>query len=197
MTLNSDMPDDIKKALMETRTKWGWFIALGILLLIFGGIAFGNLFIATIASVYVIGILMLVGGIVEIIHSFGVKTWGSFFWWFLSGLLYAIAGFLAFWNPLLASIALTFLLAVALIAAGILRLWVAFSDRSAPGWGWVVAAGIISILVGLIIAFRWPVSSLWVLGVFLAVDLVFQGWAYIAFGIALKNAPRLESKSAV
>jgi uncharacterized membrane protein HdeD (DUF308 family) len=197
MTLNSDMPDDINKALAQTRTKWGWFVVLGILFLIFGGIAFGNLFIATIASVYVIGILMLIGGIVEIIHSFGVKTWGSFFWWFLSGLLYAIAGFLAFWNPLLASIALTFLLAVSLIAAGILRLWVAFSDRSAPGWGWVVAAGIISILVGLIIAFRWPTSSLWVLGVFLAVDLVFQGWAYIAFGIALKNAPALESKSTV
>ncbi|PWJ76912.1 uncharacterized membrane protein HdeD (DUF308 family) [Pseudaminobacter salicylatoxidans] len=197
MTLNSDMPDDFKKAISETRTKWGWFVVLGILLLIFGGIAFGNLFVATIASVYVIGILMLIGGIVEIIHSFGVKTWGSFFWWFLSGLLYAVAGFLAFYNPLLVSVVLTFLLAVSLIAAGVLRLWVGLSDRTAPGWGWVVAAGVVTILAGLIIAFRWPVNSLWVLGLFLAIDLIFQGWSNIAFGLALRNAPPLESKSAV
>lgn len=197
MTLNSDMPDEIKRAIGETRTKWGWFVVLGILFLIFGGIAFGNLFLATIASVYVVGILMLIGGITEIIHSFGVKSWGSFFWWFLSGLLYAIAGFLAFYNPLLASVVLTFLLAASLIAAGLLRLWVGFSDRSASGWGWVVAAGVVTVLAGLIIAFRWPVNSLWVLGLFLAIDLIFQGWAYIAFGIALRNAPTLESKSVI
>ncbi len=82
----------------EVSSKWGWFVALGVALLILGGIAFGNLVLATVVSVYYVGIMMLVAGIIEIIHAFGVKT-GSFFFWLLSGLLYAAAGIVAFFNP--------------------------------------------------------------------------------------------------
>ncbi|RNJ45920.1 hypothetical protein B5V01_11625 [Mesorhizobium erdmanii] len=184
MTLQGDA---LKNAIGQTREKWGWFVGLGVVLLILGGIAFGNLFIATVASVYVVGWLMLVAGIIEIMHAFGVKTWGRFFYWLLSGLLYAIAGFFAFDNPLLASAVLTFLLAVALVASGALRAWVGFSHRPEQGWGWIVVAGLISVLAGLIIAMGWPVNSLWVLGMFLAIDLIFQGWSFIAIGLALKK----------
>ncbi|TIW77669.1 MAG: HdeD family acid-resistance protein, partial [Mesorhizobium sp.] len=52
---------------------------------------------------------------------------------------------------------------------------------------WIVAAGVISVLAGLIIAMGWPVNSLWVLGLFLAIDLIFQGWTFIAVGLALKR----------
>jgi uncharacterized membrane protein HdeD (DUF308 family) len=184
MTLSGDT---LKNAIGQTRAKWGWFVALGVLLLIFGGIALGNLFIATVASVYLIGWLMLMGGVVELIHAFGVKSWGRFFYWLLSGLLYAFAGFFAFYNPLLASAVLTFLLAVSLVAAGVLRIWVGYSHREASGWGWIVAAGVVTLLVGILIALRWPANSLWVLGLFLAIDLIFQGWTFIAFGLALKK----------
>lgn len=187
MTQPTEMPGTLRDAIGETRAKWGWFVALGVLLLIFGVIAFGNLFIATVASVYVVGAMMLVSGIIEIAHAFGVKSWGNFFWWLLSGLLYAVAGFLAFYNPLLASAVLTFLLAVSLVASGILRLWVGFKNRQASGWGWIVAAGVVTTLAGLVIALGWPVNSLWVLGLFLAIDLIFQGWTFIAFGLALKR----------
>ncbi|TIV13376.1 MAG: HdeD family acid-resistance protein, partial [Mesorhizobium sp.] len=74
-----------------------------------------------------------------------------------------------------------------LIASGLLRSWVAFSHRPEQGWGWLLAAGIITILLGLMIAMGWPVNSLWVLGIFLAIDLVFQGWSFIAIGLALKR----------
>lgn len=185
MTLTSDA---LKDAIGQTRAKWGWFVALGVLLLIFGGIAFGNLFIATVASVYLVGWMMLFAGVVEIIHAFGVKTWGRFFYWLLSGLLYAIAGFFAFYNPLLASAVLTFLLAVALVASGILRLWVGYQQRAEKGSGWIIVAGIVTVLAGVVIAIGWPVNSLWILGMFLAIDLIFQGWTFIAFGLALKKA---------
>ena len=184
MTLSGDA---LKVAIGQTRAKWGWFVALGVLLLIFGGIAFGNLVIATVASVYLVGWMMLFAGVVEIIHAFGVKTWGRFFYWLLSGLLYAVAGFFAFYNPLLASAVLTFLLAVALVASGVLRLWVGYQQRAEKGSGWIIAAGIVTLLAGLVIAIGWPVNSLWILGLFLAIDLVFQGWAFIAFGLALKK----------
>lgn len=189
MTLqgNTLKSDALKQAIGQTRDKWGWFVALGVLLLIFGGIAFGNLFIATVASVYIVGWLMLLGGAIEIVHAFGVKTWGRFAYWLLSGLLYAIAGFFAFYNPLLASAVLTFLLAVALVASGVLRAWVGYQNRDEKGSGWIIAAGVITALAGLLIALRWPMNSLWVLGLFLAIDLVFQGWTFIAFGLALRK----------
>ena len=78
-------------------------------------------------------------------------------------------------------------LAVALVASGVLRVWVGYGHRPEPGWGWIVAAGVISALAGLIIAMGWPVNSLWVLGLFLAIDLIFQGWSFIAVGLALKR----------
>ncbi|ALA19296.1 MULTISPECIES: HdeD family acid-resistance protein [unclassified Chelatococcus] len=175
-------------AVGEVRAKWGWFVALGVGLLVFGGIAFAHLFVATVATVYYVGALMLVGGIIEIVHAFGVKTWGRFFYWLASGLIYAVAGFFAFYNPLLASGVLTLLLAVSLIVAGLIRMWVGFNARPEKGWGWIVAAGLLTLLTGLIIAAGWPVNSLWVLGLLLAIDLIFQGWAFIAFGLALKAA---------
>lgn len=184
MTLQGDA---LKKAIGSTRDKWGWFVALGVLLLILGGVAFGNLFIATVASVYFVGWLMLMAGIIEIIHAFGVKSWGRFFYWLLSGLLYAVAGFFAFDNPLLASTVLTFLLAVALVASGALRAWVGYQHRAERGSGWIITAGVVTVLAGLVIAMGWPVNSLWVLGLFLAIDLIFQGWTFIAFGLMLKK----------
>lgn len=175
------------EALREARAKWGWFVALGVLLLVAGGISAANLLTATVASVFVVGSLMLVAGIGEIIHAFSVKDWGGFFWWLLSGILYAASGVVAFMNPLLASAVLTFMLAAGLLASGALRIWVGFKERPNSGWGWVVAGGMVTVLLGLIIAAGWPVNSLWVLGMFLAIDLIFQGWTFIAVGLALKK----------
>lgn len=177
----------IGDALREARAKWGWFVALGVLLLAAGVIALANLLTATVASVFVVGALMLIGGAGQIMHAFSVKSWGGFIWWLLSGVLYAASGVVAFMNPLLASAVLTFMLAAGLLASGALRVWVGFKERPNTGWGWVVAAGAITAILGLIIASGWPVNSLWVLGMFLAIDLIFQGWTFIAVGLALKK----------
>jgi uncharacterized membrane protein HdeD (DUF308 family) len=167
----------------ELRTKWGWFVALGVLMLIAGIIAFGNILLATAVSVFYIGAIMIVAGIFEIIHAFGVKTWGGFFWWLLSGILYAVAGYIAFSNPLLAAAVMTLLLAISLIAAGIIRVWIGIRSRS----GWIIAAGVVTVLAGIIIALGWPVNSLFILGLFLAFDLVFQGIGFIFYGFGLRK----------
>lgn len=59
--------------------KWGWFVALGVLLIMCGGIAFGNLLMATVASVYYVGLIMLIGGLLNLAHAFQVKSWGVSF----------------------------------------------------------------------------------------------------------------------
>ncbi|WP_132955461.1 HdeD family acid-resistance protein [Rhizobium sp. BK251] len=168
------------------QSKWIWFVILGVLLLICGGIAFGNLLVATVVSVYYVGALMLVGGIIHLIQAFQVRGWEHVLFWSLSALLYLLAGLFTFMNPILASAALTLFLAIALLAAGLFRVWVGLRLRPHKGWGWIVTGGVVTVLAGFVIALGWPVNSLWILGLFLAIDLVFQGWALIAFGFGIR-----------
>ncbi len=94
---------------------------------------------------------------------------------------------MAFINPVLAAGVLTFLLAAALLGSGAFRIWLGFKSKPSAGWGWIVAGGVVTLLLGLIIAIKWPVNSLFVLGLFLAIDLIFQGWSFIAFGLGIKS----------
>lgn len=181
MTFGLDTP-----SVSTVRDKWGWFLALGILLLLFGFLALANLFVATVASVFYIGMMMLTGGVAYLVHAFQVKGWDHILFWAASGILYTIAGLLAFWNPALTAVIVTFFMAVALVVAGIFRLWVGFRMRPMRGSGWVIFGGVITALAGLVIALGWPVNSLWILGLFLAIDLTMQGWALVAVALAAK-----------
>jgi uncharacterized membrane protein HdeD (DUF308 family) len=170
------------------QSKWIWFVGLGVLLLTCGLIALGNLLLATVASVYYVGMLMLFGGILYLVHAFQVRGWDHILFWALSGVLYVLAGIFAFVNPILASAALTLFLAVALLIAGTFRVFIGRRMKPLKGWGWIVASGVITALAGIIIALGWPVNSLWVLGLFLAVDLMLQGWTMLAFGFGIRTA---------
>lgn len=130
----------------------------------------------------------MIGGIGYIIHAFQVKTRGGFFFWILSGLLYGVAGFVAFYNPLVAAAALTLIFALALVVSGALRIGVGFRVRPEDGWGWIVGSGMVMLLAGIVVAFGWPLNTLWLLGFILAVDLTFQGVAALAFGLTLRSA---------
>ncbi|MGI6245447.1 MAG: HdeD family acid-resistance protein [Pseudochelatococcus sp.] len=179
----------IDAAMGQVRSRWVWFLILGIILIVLGGVALGNLLTATLVTVYYIGALILIGGVLQIVHAFQVKEWGNFLVWLLSGAFYALAGFLAFYNPQLASVALTLVLAISLIASGVLRIWTGIAARPRSGWGWLVAAGVGALVVGAVIAAGWPVNSLYLIGLILAVELIFEGWSFVAVALALR-APR-------
>ncbi|MFT0892145.1 HdeD family acid-resistance protein [Pseudochelatococcus sp. G4_1912] len=182
----TDQSSNINALAEDVRSKWGWFLLLGVILIMLGGVALGNLLVATLVTVYYIGALILVGGVVQIVHAFQVKEWGNFFIWLLSGVFYGLAGIFAFMNPVLATEFLTLLLAVSLIVAGIFRMWAGFSARPRAGWGWLVAAGLLALIVGLVIAARWPVNSLYLIGMILAIELIFEGWSFVAVALALR-----------
>jgi uncharacterized membrane protein HdeD (DUF308 family) len=169
------------------RAKRGWIIALGVIYVLAGLIALYSVVAATVASVFVVGIMMLIAGVSEIINAFQVKSWGKFLLWVLLGALYVIAGFVTFENPLLAAAILTLMLGAALVASGIMRIILAFSMREGPAWIWLAISGAITLLLGLLILAHWPVSSLYILGLFLGIDLVFAGAGWIGVGLGLKS----------
>jgi uncharacterized membrane protein HdeD (DUF308 family) len=177
----------LASGLAPLRAKWGWIVALGVVYFIVGLIALGSVVIATAASVLVVGVMMVIAGVAEVINAFQVKSWGKFLLWLLLGALYIVAGIIAFDNPLLAAVVLTLLLGATLVASGIVRIVLAFGMQGGTPWIWVVFSGVITLLLGIIILARWPVSSLYVLGIFLGVDLVLAGASWIAIGLGLKQ----------
>jgi len=180
-------PEQLTQALQELGTRWGWFVGLGLALLVLGTIGFIYVFAATLVSVIFIGALMLIGGIAQLIHAWRVKQIWGFLFWTASGLLYAAAGILALVNPLAGASLLTLLLGATLIAVGALRLWIWFNNRGQQGWQWLALSGVITLATGILIAAFWPGNSLWLLGLILAIDLVFQGWSSLLLGLALKK----------
>jgi len=189
MTSASDIraPLGLGSGIEALRPKCGWIIALGIVYVVAGLIALGSVVMATVVSVFVVGIMMLIAGVAEVIHAFQVRTWGKFLFWVLLGALYIVAGFVAFENPLLAAAVLTLILGIALVASGIMRLILAFSMRAGTPWVWVALSSAITLLLGLVILAHWPVSSLYILGVFLGIDLIFAGVGWITAGLGLKT----------
>lgn len=171
----------------ELRSSWGWLVALGVVLLLLGFVALANLFVATVVSVLYIGVLMLIGGVGQIITAFRIRKSGSFWLWLVSGLLYAAAGVFAFYNPALAAQVLTVLLAVSMIAAGLGRIGIGVRKPRMRGWGWVVASGVLSILVGMIVFAGWLFASLFILGLVLAIDLTFLGMSTLLLGLAVRS----------
>jgi uncharacterized membrane protein HdeD (DUF308 family) len=188
MSSATEAPKSFAAPLEPLRAKSGWIIALGVVYVIAGFIALGSVVTATVVSVFLVGIMMLIAGVAEVINAFQVKTWGSFLLWLLLGALYIVAGFITFENPLLAAAVLTLLLGASLVACGILRIVLAFSMKAAMPWIWVLLSGAITLLLGLIILAHWPVASLYILGIFLGVDLVFAGAGWIGIGLGLRRA---------
>ncbi len=176
-----------KQIISALRAHWGWFVAIGIALLVLGAIALIHVLAATLVSVLFVGILMLIGALGQLIQAWRVKNWSGFLVWSLSGLLYAAAGVVAIVNPLAGAALLTLLLGATLIGAGAFRLWVWFNNRGQQGWGWLGFSGAVTFATGLVIAIGWPANSLWILGLLLGFDLLFQGWSLLFAGLALRR----------
>jgi len=192
MSSMSEAEKPTAAGLEPLRAKCGWIIALGVIYTIAGIIALGSVMMATVATVYFVGIMMIIAGVAEVINAFQIKTWGRFLVWLLLGALYIVAGFAAFANPLLAAVFLTLLLAFALIVSGATRIVLAFAMKGAAPWLWVALSGVITLVLGLMILAKWPVSSLYVLGLFLGIDLIMAGASWIGIGLGLRReaAPR-------
>ena len=194
-TLGSPQGDS---ELAPLRTKSGWIIALGVVYVIAGFVALGSIMIATVASVLIVGVMMIVAGVAELINAFQIKSWGKFLIWALLGVLYIVAGFVTFENPLLAAVVLTLILGASLVASGIIRVIIGFSMKRETPWMWVALSGAITLLLGLLILARWPINSVYILGLFLGIDLIMAGTGWIWLGSGLRQGqvvPRTRSAS--
>jgi uncharacterized membrane protein HdeD (DUF308 family) len=178
------------------RKNWGWLLAFGILAILLGMLGLGMTFGLTLASIELFGILLIVGGAFQLFNAFKCKGWKSTVWHLLIALLYIAAGVIMVIDPVLASVTLTLVIAWILIAVGIMRSIMAFQMRKASGWYWPLISGIVSIALGVMIIVQWPISGLWVIGLFVAIELILHGWSYVFVALAARKAGKDETAAA-
>ncbi len=155
----------LRHELEAIRGHWAWFLTLGIVLIIVGTIAVGMPFVASLATAVTFGALLLVGGIAQLIGAFWTRDWSGFFLSLLMGVLYFVLGLFFVRDPGDALLAMTLLLACMLMVGGLFR-----------------------IIGSVMYKFQqWPVSGLWVIGLFVGIDLIFTGWTWVMLALAVKN----------
>jgi len=179
---------ELRHELTALRGNWMWFVVLGVALVVLGLVALGAVVIASLAAAVAIGALLLVGGGAEVAGAFWCRGWSGFFLQLLSGVLSIVVGVLFLRAPVGALAALTLLVACFLMVGGIFKIVAAVAYRIAA-WGWALAGGIIDLILGVMIWQEWPASALWVIGLFVGINLLFRGFNWIALGMALRALP--------
>jgi len=177
------------------RGNWGWFLAFGIGLVLLGLIALGSTVATTIASAYLLGTLLLISGVMQCALAFragGCWLVGSVI---VLGLLFIAAGWSLMTRPIVGLLSITALMAMYFVVVGLVRIISAIIQRT-QGLGWAVASGVLSLLLGILLWSNWPLSGLYAIGLFIGIDLVMSGIAWIVGALAVRNAPMTSSTTA-
>lgn len=167
---------------------WTWLLGLGVLFLALGILGMGMVVRLTLVSILFLGILFEIAGIAQFIDVFKCKRAQGSIWHALVALFYMLMGGLIILDPVLASSVITLLIAWTLIVVGISRFIMAVSWRvHTAGWAFLLIGSLMSTLLGILILAHWPASGLWVIGLFISIELIVSGWSYIFFAIAIRK----------
>ncbi len=167
----------------EIRRSWGWFLALGALLMLCGAVCVIGAVGATFATVLIFGWMLVFSGIFGLVHAFRTHSWQGFLLSLLSALFRGFAGYLLIRYPLAGAATLTLVLASLLIVGGLFRA-IGAGTLKFPSWGWAVFSGIVSLGLGIMLLAQLPISSVWFIGFAIGVDLIFDGASMIGSAAA-------------
>ena len=171
----------------QARKDWGWYVALGILLVLVGIYAIWAEGAATLASVFALGIVLLIAGIGQLVAAFMARGAGHVILLLLVGVLDIIVGLMLLEHPVGGALVVTLLLAALLVFGGVFRfvsaLWLQF-----PNYGWVALSGILSTILGILLWAQWPISAIWFIGFVVGLNFIFAGMAWTWLGLKLKPA---------
>lgn len=172
--------------------KPGWFIALGLILIALGILAAWDAVATSLASVIVLGTLLVAGGVAQIVVAISYRDLPLARPWLgvLMGLLYVVAGILMIEEPATGSVFITAVLAGCLIFAGLARTFWAAEHRYAKGWGLLIISGLFTLVIGIGLYLTLPWSALWLIGMFVAFELLMAGTSVFLFGLSLRDAAR-------
>lgn len=174
--------------LQAIKPKWGWLLLVALLLIAGGIYLISYAAYTSIITVMIFGVFLLLSGGFHLVSALWSFRTRGFFLSLVMSLLYIFAGSYIIAQPLSATITLTMVMAIFFMISGLFRIITAFSFRGAPSWGWVLFSGVITLLLGIMIWAHWPVSGLWVIGLFVGIDILFAGWTLLMVALAARSA---------
>jgi uncharacterized membrane protein HdeD (DUF308 family) len=160
---------------------------LGVALLVLGVVALVFPFFSTLVITLFVGWLLILSGLLSLYTAFSIRGAGPFFGALLYSLLSIAAGVFILARPVGGELAVTLALGALFVVQGTYELYFAFELKPLRGWGWMVASGLASIVLSLIILMGLPVSSLVTLGIILGVNFVSSGLALVIVGGAARK----------
>jgi uncharacterized membrane protein HdeD (DUF308 family) len=163
----------------------GWSIFWGVLLIVTGILAILMPGVAALATALTLAWLLVFAGSVEIVHAVQTRRRAGYGWKLASGIVTLLLGLSLLLFPIAGIATLALWIGVFVLVGGIVRLVLAFRLRPHRGWGWVLFDALLSIVIGGLIAWGWPASSIAFIGLLAGFWLLFAGvWRIVVDGRA-------------
>lgn len=167
----------------------------GILLIVLGVLCLGFPLIASAWVSAMVALAFLIGGILGWIDNLRRARWQSrsaSFWRLVIATLFLVAGLwmLSQFGSGLAPAArqitaLASALGIIFLLEGVVATTLALSHRGVAGWGWGLANGLSTAVLGALILTMQPAGLLSVLGLLVGLSFLFSGFDLLRFGTRL------------
>jgi uncharacterized membrane protein HdeD (DUF308 family) len=182
MTVGNISPEDIKAST-------SWVIFLSISLIVLGILAIIAPAIASAFFTAMMGWISLISGGVMIVQSFRSHPVRGFWLNLIVGIFYAVAGLYILFNLGAALLALTLAFGILFVVEGIFTIVMGFTQKAGRSMSWlVVLNGVVTLILGIMVLNRWPVSALWLIGLYVGISLLLSGVSLLAAALATRKA---------
>ncbi len=176
----------IRELFVPLQKRTGAMIGWGIFCIVLGTLGLIAPIAFSVGVTIFIGAMLLVSGATGLALFWKAQGWGARTGALILSLLTCITGLLLMFYPIFGVETLTLFLASYFIAVGLVKCWVALSNTDAKGWGLMLLSAIISLLLGGCLWWGWPQSSAWIFGIFVAIELIFDGWTVLMIGLEVR-----------
>ena len=165
-----------------------WYLVQGILLLIGGALAIIYPLVSAVAVVLLLGWLLILSGMIQGLGLFGARHVPHFWLQMISAILAILIGFLFLRDPGQGLVTITLLLIIFFMIEGVSKIVFALTIRPLPHWGWVLASGIVGVLLSVFLLTYLPITAVWLVGLLLGIQLISVGAAITTLAWQVRKA---------
>ena len=191
MSTNSPDISQLQRAVVQSvHDHWALFLVEGIVLAVLGVLAIVVPQVATLAVAILLGWLFLISGIVGLVMTFWMRQAPGFWWSLLSAVLGIVVGIVLLGWPVSGAVSLTLVLIAFFLIEGVASIMFALEHRQqlSGRWGWMLASGIVDLILGAIIFSGLPGTAAWAIGLLVGINMIFGGVSLIAMALHARSA---------
>jgi uncharacterized membrane protein HdeD (DUF308 family) len=188
--------DGVAEFAAAWRYAWGLMIGVGVLLALLGIAAIIYPAVATATINTLAGVLLIIAGVLSFGFAFSARDTGGVTLWIVVALVAIVVGIVFLSAPDIGTVTLTVLLAIWFIISGLTKIVAAFEQRGRTGAGVVAVNGVLSLILGALIAAELPDSSDWAIGLLLGIMFLVDGVGLIVLGWMARRADKVAAEAA-